>query len=312
MSQGPRVRRPERDQLRWDTVHLDSQLPPEHQARLVWSYDRAWSCAHLRAASEPATMPRAVRRVIRRCCWRWAVCDVGRDRRCAGDRASREDHLAHRWLCGGVPANHDPPSSFRRESGAVLDVSLTQSLTGLIAEGLVTVEEVIIDGTKTQARAGRGSLAQDERLTRIEARVAEHVARLRRELAADPAGAERRRQERALRAAEEQEVRLRRARAKLGTGSGEARAGEVACQSRGGEERARGVDVGSGGTLDERWRTTPHGWRGTFRLATAQGFVVTIEPPIGAMTAVWHRSLWRRSNAAAGRRPSGCWPTPWQ
>ena len=121
-----------------------------------------------------------------------------------------EHHAAYRWLCGGVPVNHDMLSAFRRDSGPELDRLLTQSLTGLIAEGLVTLEEVMIDGTKTQARAGRGSLAQDERLTRIETRVTEHVARLKRELEEDPAGPERRRQERALRAATEQEVRLRR------------------------------------------------------------------------------------------------------
>jgi hypothetical protein len=73
----------------------------------------------------------------------------------------------------------------------------------------------LIRGRGTQARAGRGSLAQAERLTRIETRVTEHVARLKRELEEDPAGPERRRQERVFRAATEQEVRLRRARARL-------------------------------------------------------------------------------------------------
>ena len=38
MSQGPRVLRPQRDQVRWDLVDLDSQLPPDHRARLVWSF----------------------------------------------------------------------------------------------------------------------------------------------------------------------------------------------------------------------------------------------------------------------------------
>ena len=59
-----------------------------------------------------------------------------------------EHHAAYRWLCGGVPVNHDMLSAFRRDSGAELDRLLTQSLTGLIAEGLVTLEEVMIDGTK--------------------------------------------------------------------------------------------------------------------------------------------------------------------
>jgi transposase len=180
-----------------------------------------------------------------------------------------EYHAAYRWLCGGVPVNHDLLSWFRRESGAVLDDLLTQSLTGLIAEGLVTLEEVIIAGTKTQARAGRGSLAQGEHLTRIEARVAAHVARLKRELEEDPAGTERRRQERALRAAEEQEARLCRARAKL-----------VDLQAEKSERANQNAKA-------EAAKSAPS--------------VSTSDPEVR-----W----WPRSNAAAARRPSGCWPTP--
>jgi hypothetical protein len=38
MSQGLRLLLPDREQLRWDTIDLDSQLPPEHRARLVWAF----------------------------------------------------------------------------------------------------------------------------------------------------------------------------------------------------------------------------------------------------------------------------------
>ena len=216
MSQGPRVLRPERGQLRWEMVDLDSQLPPEHRARLVWSFvaglDLADFYARIKARDDTAGRPASDPAVLL-AVWLYATLEgIGAAR--AIERLC-EHHAAYRWLCGGVPVNHDMLSAFRRDSGPELDRLLTQSLTGLIAEGLVTLEEVMIDGTKTQARAGRGSLAQAERLTRIETRVTEHVARLKRELEEDPAGPERRRQERALRAATEQEVRLRRARAKL-------------------------------------------------------------------------------------------------
>lgn len=49
-----------------------------------------------------------------------------------------DHHAAYRWLCGGVPVNHDMLSAFRRDSGAVLDELLTRSLTSLIAEGGTT------------------------------------------------------------------------------------------------------------------------------------------------------------------------------
>ena len=265
MSQGPRVLRPERGQLRWEMVDLDSQLPPEHRARLVWSFvsglDLADFYARIKARDDTAGRPASDPAVLL-AVWLYATLEgIGAAR--AIERLC-EHHAAYRWLCGGVPVNHDMLSAFRRDSGPELDRLLTQSLTGLIAEGLVTLEEVMIDGTKVQARAGRGSLSQAERLTRIETRVTEHVARLKRELEEDPAGPERRRQERALRAATEQEVRLRRARAKLVELEEEKRerAKTQLPQSGSGEERAGGVDLGSGGAIDEGPRplTRDGGW----------------------------------------------------
>jgi transposase len=279
MSQGPRVLRPERDQLRWAMVDLDSQLPPDHRARLVWSFvlglELSAFYARIKARDDAAGRPASDPAVLL-AVWLYATLEgIGAARAIA---RLCEYHAAYRWLCGRVPVNHDMLSAFRRESGAVLDGLLTQSLTGLIAEGLLTLDEVIIDGTKTQARAGRGSLAQDERLTRIEARVAEHVARLKRELEEDPAGAERRRQERALRAAQEQEARLRRARAKLveleaekcerAKRNAKAEAAKSAPAVSTSDPEARSMKMAD--------KATRLAWN--VQVATAHGFVVTIEP----------------------------------
>ena len=75
-----------------------------------------------------------------------ALCHVGGDRLGAGDRLCQQ-HAAYRWLCGGAPINHDLLAGFRRENAALLDRLLTQSVTGLIAEKLVTPEELAIDGS---------------------------------------------------------------------------------------------------------------------------------------------------------------------
>ena len=279
MSQGPRVLRPERGQLRWEMVDLDSQLPPEHRARLVWSFvaglDLSEFYARIKARDDTAGRPASDPAVLL-AVWLYATLEgIGAAR--AIERLC-EHHAAYRWLCGGVPVNHDMLSAFRRDSGPELDRLLTQSLTGLIAEGLVTLEEVIIDGTKTQARAGRGSLSQAERLTRIETRVTEHVARLKRELEEDPAVPERRRQERALRAATEQEVRLRRARGRLAELEEEKR---ERAKTHAKAEAAKSAPAVS--TSDPEVRSmkmadgaTRPAWN--VQVATAQGFVVTIEP----------------------------------
>ena len=68
MSLGLRLLLPDRLQLRWDMIDLDSQLPPDHRARLVWGfvetldlsefYDRIKSRDDLpgRPAAEPAVL----------------------------------------------------------------------------------------------------------------------------------------------------------------------------------------------------------------------------------------------------------------
>jgi transposase len=207
---------PDRTQLRWDLFDLDSQLPDDHRARLVWAfvegldlsefYDRIK--ARDAVAGRPATDPRVVLAV-----WLYATLEgIGSAR--AIDRLCQQ-HAAYRWLCGGAPINHDLLAGFRRENAVLLDRLLTQSVTGLIAEKLITLEELAIDGTKVRACAGPGSLCKRKRLERIEQAVAERVPELKSELDTDPGEPERQRKKRALQAAQERAQRVARARQKL-------------------------------------------------------------------------------------------------
>ena len=97
----------------------------------------------------------------------------------------------------------------------LLDRLLTQSLTALIAAGVVTLEEAAIDGTKVRASASKDSLSGAGRLSRIAAAVEERIKGLKRELQADPAASQRRAKKRALDAAEERARRVEAAKAKL-------------------------------------------------------------------------------------------------
>jgi transposase len=157
MSEGVRVIGPDRAQLRWDMVDLDSQLPEDHRARLVWAfvegldlsefYDRIK--ARDAVAGRPATDPRVVLAV-----WLYATLEgIGSAR--AIDRLCQQ-HAAYRWLCGGAPINHDLLAQFRRENAVLLDRLLTRSVTGLIAEKLITLEELAIDATKSLPSRKRG------------------------------------------------------------------------------------------------------------------------------------------------------------
>ena len=64
---------------------------------------------------------------------------VGSPRKLA--RLCRE-HGAFRWLCGGVPVDHHLLSDFRREQQQALDELLTQLVATLMAQDLVSLEEV--------------------------------------------------------------------------------------------------------------------------------------------------------------------------
>src|SRR5208282_4713542 len=65
MSKGVRVISADRAQLRWDMVDLDSQLPDDHRARVVWAFVQGMELGELydrikardEVAGRPATDP---------------------------------------------------------------------------------------------------------------------------------------------------------------------------------------------------------------------------------------------------------------
>jgi transposase len=210
------VVRPDRRQLRWDMIDLEGLLPADHRARLVWSfvdsldlsplYDRVLSREG--EAGRPAADPAVMLSL-----WLYATIEgVGSAREL--ERLAESD-AAYRWLAGGVPLNHHGLADFRVESVEVLDRLLTQSVTALIGEGLVSLDEIAVDGTKVRASASRKSFRTGEKLIKIEAAVVERLAALKQELSSDPGASTRRRQAARERAARDVQARAARARAAL-------------------------------------------------------------------------------------------------
>jgi transposase len=206
----------DRSQLQWDYVDLDSQLPAVHQARDVWAFVETLELGSLYDAilsregvpGRPPADPRVLLAL-----WLYATIEgIGSAR--ALDRACRRD-AAYRWLCGGVPVNYHGLSDFRVGHVALLDRLLTESVAALAEEGLVSLDELVHDGTKVRASAGRGSFVGAEGLDTYERAARDRVERLRAEVSADPAAAERRRQAARKRAAAEKEERAAAARQRL-------------------------------------------------------------------------------------------------
>ena len=211
-----RVVRPDRRQLRWDMIDLEGLLPAEHRARIVWSFVESLDLSQFYdqvlsregEAGRPAADPAVLLSL-----WLYATVEgVGSAREL--ERLAQSD-AAYRWLAGGVPLNHHGLADFRVENLEALDRLLTQSVTALIGEGLVSLAEIAVDGTKIRASASKKSFKTSEKLLKIEAAVAERLVALKRELTDDPGASTRRRQAARERAARDVQARAGRARAAL-------------------------------------------------------------------------------------------------
>jgi transposase len=197
-------------------IDLEGLLPADHRARLVWSFVESLDLSQLYdqvlsregEAGRPAADPAVLLSL-----WLYATIEgVGSAREL--ERLAQSD-AAYRWLAGGVPLNDHGLADFRVDRVEVLDRLLTQSVTALIAEGLVSLAEIAVDGTKIRASASKKSFRTGEKLLKIEAAVAECLASLKQELSSDPGASTRRGQAARERAARDVQERAGRARAAL-------------------------------------------------------------------------------------------------
>lgn len=216
MSGDARVLEANRSQLSWDLVDLEALLAMDHRARLVWRFVETLELgpfyAAIRSREGEAGRPAADPKVLL-ALWLYATLEgVGSAREL--DRLVGRD-IAYRWLAGGVPVNYHGLSDFRVGWSEELDRLLTESVTALVSEGLVVLDEIAVDGTKLRSPASSRSFTRGGRLERIERQVAERVERLKVEVAVDPAAVSRRRQAAQHRAAREAEAKVQKARAAL-------------------------------------------------------------------------------------------------
>jgi transposase len=212
----PRVQEPRRDEPSWQVVDLDALIAPDHPARLVWSfvtsleldelYASIKACAH--TVGRTPIDPRLLLAL-----WLYAVIDgVGSAREI--ERLCGRD-LVYRWLCGGVSVNHHTLSDFRIDHEAVLDRLLTDSVTVLVSDGLISLERLAQDGVRVRASAGAASFRRRDRLTTLRAEMAERIEQLKSEPESDAAAGRRRKQAARLRAAAGREERCRKALVRL-------------------------------------------------------------------------------------------------
>ena len=201
----PRVVEADRSQLELRSFDLDSTLPKDHRARLVWRavetldlsafYERIKS--RVGTAGRPPGDPK-----IFVALWLYATIDgVGSAREV--ERLCRE-HRAYRWLCGGVGVNYHTLSDFRVDVGPALDELLTRTIAVLRSRKLIDLTRVAQDGLRVRASAGSGSFRRKKKLKDYLKEARKQVEAVKK-LAEDPAlsAREKAARERAVREREE-------------------------------------------------------------------------------------------------------------
>lgn len=198
----PRINKPERLQAEMRFESLDERLDSDHPARLVWRLVEGLDLSPLYAeinAVEGSVGRNASDPRVLFALWLYAAVDsVGTAREL--DRLCRE-HRAYEWLRGHVPVNYHMLADFRVAHGDLLKQLQVDSLAGLLAEGLVSLECAAQDGMRVRADAGKSSFRRQPTLEEAQKQAREHLDKL--EAQADEAGQTQRQQQAQQRAARE-------------------------------------------------------------------------------------------------------------
>lgn len=231
-------------------VSLEALLPVGHRARLVWRFveglDLSGLYGSIKAVEGGPGAPSADPRLLVSL-WLYATMEgVGSARELA--RLCKEQ-VAFQWLCGGVSTNHKTLGDFRVAHGAVLEGLLVESFAALLAAGVASLDRVAQDGMRVRASAGAASFRRHSTLQACHRQAQEEVARLRRELEADPGALSRRQAAAQQRAAAERERRVAEALAlaeSLRAAQSERAAAQAARRDRGADDPPSGGTGGAG------------------------------------------------------------------
>ena len=173
-SKQPLIRQVNRQQMSWRAVDVERLIEEDHLARSIWAlvgrlnlsafYQAIESSAE--AGGRPAFDPQLLISL-----WVYAYTQGIASAREVARRC--EFDPAFQWLTGLDEVNYHTLADFRVEKQEELDELFTQVLAALSKEGLITLEQVMQDGTKIRAAASPRSF-------QWESTIREHWERARR------------------------------------------------------------------------------------------------------------------------------------
>lgn len=200
-----RINEPVRNQVEMVCRALNDTLPEDHPSRVIWAFLEKMDLSlfykkievYTDSPGRPATTPKVLLAL-----WLYATAEgIGSARHLA---ELCQSHDAYRWICGGVPINYHMLSDFRIENKEALNTLMTDILTAMMSEELVTLKRVAQDGMRVRASAGAASFRREGALIRMREEVALHVLQLSSEVnAAEETKREKSARERAVRERQE-------------------------------------------------------------------------------------------------------------
>ena len=183
----PRLKIAVRNQVEILSCAIDDQVPDEHKVRNVWNYveqlDLSKILGKIKSVESSPGAPAIDPRILM-ALWLYAFIEgiisaKTINRYCI-------EHIAFRWLCGGVSVNEHTISDFRTDNGEAFDDLLTQSIGVLSHQGLITIGRIAQDGMKVEAHAGKSSFRREKTLKK-HLKIAEaYVKTLKKEFVENP------------------------------------------------------------------------------------------------------------------------------
>ena len=177
-SKQPLIRPINRQQMSWRAVDVERLIGEDHRARAIWTLvgrlDLQRFYEDIESSAEQGGRP-AIDPQLLISLWVYAYSEgIGSAREVA---RRCEFDPAFQWLTGLQEVNYHTLADFRVEKQQELDELFTQVLAALSKEGLITLEQVMQDGTKIKALASPRSYQKEatirEHLERAWQRVAE-------------------------------------------------------------------------------------------------------------------------------------------
>jgi transposase len=168
-----------RQQLLLRTVDVEQLVPEDHEVRAIWEFvgqmDMSLYYKAIKAvegsAGREAIDPRLLISL-----WIYSYSK--------GISSSREISRlceyepGYQWLTGMTSINYHTLSDFRVNHKEALDELFVEALGLMSAEGLITLEQVMHDGTKIKASAGSDSYRREERVRKHLEIARRHVAEM--------------------------------------------------------------------------------------------------------------------------------------